>query len=75
MRGIEMKKTEKLKGKERVAAKKKQTTMIAVAAGVIIIVALASWFFSLTPPLPDPEIRSQYITPGLWMMGRSLIRM
>jgi peptidylprolyl isomerase len=49
MRGIEIKKTEKLKGKERVAAKKKQTTMIAVAAGVIIIVALASWFFFLNP--------------------------
>jgi peptidylprolyl isomerase len=44
-----MKKSEKLKGKEKVAAKKKQTTMIAVAAVVIIIIAAGSWFFFFNP--------------------------
>lgn len=44
-----MKKSEKLKGKEKVAAKKKYTTMIVVAAVVIILIAAASWFFFFSP--------------------------
>jgi peptidylprolyl isomerase len=44
-----MKKSEKLKGKERVTAKKKQTMMIAAAAVVIIIIAAISWFLFFNP--------------------------
>jgi peptidylprolyl isomerase len=49
MRGITMKKSEKVKGKERVAVKKKQNLMIAAGAVVIILLAVAAWYFFLNP--------------------------
>jgi peptidylprolyl isomerase len=44
-----MKKSEKLKGKERVAVKKKQTIIIAAVAVIIILVAAVSWFLFFNP--------------------------
>jgi peptidylprolyl isomerase len=40
-----MKKSEKLKGKERVAARKQQTLYIAAAAVVVILIAAGAWYF------------------------------
>src|SRR5512145_1402233 len=46
-----MKKSEKVKGKERVAVKKKQTMMIAATVVVVLILSAASWFFFLDPSI------------------------
>lgn len=46
-----MKKSEKMKGKERVAAEKKRNLMIAAGAVVVIILAVATWYFFLNPSI------------------------
>ena len=49
MRGIDMKKSEKEKGKVRVAATKKRNVMIAAIAIVVILLAVATWYFFFNP--------------------------
>jgi peptidylprolyl isomerase len=44
-----MKKSEKIKGKEKAAVKKKTNMMIAAIAAIIIIIAVGSWFFFFNP--------------------------
>jgi peptidylprolyl isomerase len=44
-----MKKSEKVKGKERVAVEKKRNLKIAVAAVVVILIAAATWYFFFNP--------------------------
>jgi peptidylprolyl isomerase len=44
-----MKKSEKVKGKERVSVKKTQNLMIAAGAAVVIILVVTAWYFFLDP--------------------------
>jgi peptidylprolyl isomerase len=61
-----MKKSEKIKGKERVAGKKKQTMLIAAAAIVIIIIGAVSWFLFFNPSVARPgDTVSVYYTGTL----------
>jgi peptidylprolyl isomerase len=59
-----MKKSEKVKGKERVAVKKKQNMMIAAGVVVVLILSAASWFFFL-----DPSIARSGDTVAIYYTG------